>query len=102
MKKAELLEKLKIIHKELDMSAKEYANYANEIYNHTDDDPDKVTVEMAYPHRTGAVGAQIEYIIKALEREEWTWTEEEDEEIFLVVCDKCGNAIRIKKGDKQE
>ena len=27
----------------------------------------------------------------------YDWTEEENEEIFLVICDKCGHAIRIKK-----
>lgn len=67
MTREELLEKLKRVHTELDMTRSEYADYANELYNITDD-AEKVTVDTALASRTGAIAAQIEYIISELEK----------------------------------
>ena len=67
MTREELHEELKKIHTELKMSAAEYADHANEKYNITDD-AEKVTVNRALAFRTGAVAAQIEYIISELEK----------------------------------
>ena len=66
MTKAEIIEALKVAHKELSMSAKEYADYANEKYHHTED-RDKVTSETAWAFRSGSVKIQIETILSAME-----------------------------------
>jgi len=67
MTREELIERLNEVHTELEMTRAEYADYANERYNITND-AEKVTVNRALAFRTGAVAAQIEYIIRELEK----------------------------------
>ena len=67
MTREELIEALKRAHTELNMKPSEYADYANEWYNITDDAV-KVTADTALAFRTGAIAAQIASIISELEK----------------------------------
>ena len=67
MTKTEIIEALKVAHKELSMSGAEYAEYANKKYKYIDDY--SVTPDTSWAHRAGAVKVQIENILSALEQE---------------------------------
>ena len=61
MKKEKIIEILEEIYSELKMESQEYADYVNE--KHCDDSY-KLDLDAVYAYRTGAVQAQIEYILK--------------------------------------
>ena len=69
MNRNELIEALKTIHKEIDMSVDEYADYINEKHQITDE-AQKVTPDRVWSYRTGSVGAQIEIILREVEKGE--------------------------------
>ena len=62
MTKEKIIENLKEIVTELDMTPAEYAEYVNEKYEH--DGAYKVMPSEAWAYRTGAVKARIEDLIK--------------------------------------
>ena len=62
MTKEKIIENLKEIVTELDMTPAEYADYVNEKYEH--DGAYKVMPSEAWAYRTGAVKARIEDLIK--------------------------------------
>ena len=62
MTKEKIIESLKEIVTELDMTPAEYADYVNEKYEH--DGAYKVQPSEAWAYRTGAVKARIEDLIK--------------------------------------
>ena len=82
MTRTEIIEALKVAHKELDMSGAEYAEYANEKYKHIDNY--KVTPDTSWAHRAGAVKVQIENILSALEQELYEFYGEYPEDIEEV------------------
>ena len=67
MTKNELVEALKTIHKELNMSPSEYVEYINEKHGITNE-ADKVTLDRVMAYRTGSVNAQIENVLTLLNR----------------------------------
>ena len=83
MTKTEIIEALKVAHKELSMSAAEYADYANEKYHRTED-RDKVTSETAWAFRSGSVKVQIENVLYALEQDLYEFYGEYPEDIEEV------------------
>ena len=67
MTETEIIEALRVVRKELNMSPAEYADYINEKH-HITKDIDKVTPDVAWAYRTGGINAQIEFILSEMER----------------------------------
>lgn len=66
MTREEIIEALRVAHKELGMNVSEYVEYANDKYNLISD-AEKVSSDSALAFRSGAVKTQLEAILSAME-----------------------------------
>lgn len=81
MTRTEIIEALKVIYKELNMSVSEYIEYANEKYGTKNY---KLKPDTAWAFRTGAVKTQIENVLSALEQDLYEFYGEYPEDIEEV------------------